>query len=80
MLASASHEVMAKAVTLRLSDSVYAAVQKYAEADRLSTNAFIEALLDVEDMRRRCSDHDLWLQQHPEAVAFSEAWGGPEFR
>lgn len=78
MLASASHEVMAKAVALRLSDS--AAVTKYAEADRLSMNAFIEALLDVEDMRRRCSDHDLWLQQHPEAVAFSEAWGGPEFR
>lgn len=78
MLASASHEVMAKAVTLRLSDS--AAVTKYAEADRLSMNAFIDALLDVEDMRRRCSDHDLWLQQHPEAVAFSEAWGGPEFR
>lgn len=65
---------MAKTVTLRLSDSAYAAVRRYAEADNLSMNAFIENLLDVEDMRRRCAAHDRWMQEHPDAVAFSEAW------
>lgn len=65
---------MAKTVTLRLSDSAYAAVKRYAEADQLSMNAFIEGLLDVEDMRRRCTEHDRWMSDHPEAVAFSEAW------
>ncbi|HPY25868.1 MAG: hypothetical protein QG655_2962 [Actinomycetota bacterium] len=65
---------MAKTVTLRLSDSAYAAVKRYAEADQLSMNAFIEGLLDVEDMRRRCAEHDRWMTDHPEAVAFSEAW------
>ena len=68
------HHAMAKTVTLRLSDSAYAAVKRYAEADKLSMNAFIESLLDVEDMRRRCGAHDRWMQEHPEAVAFSEAW------
>ncbi len=68
------HRAMAKTVTLRLSDSAYAAVRRYAEADNLSMNAFIENLLDVEDMRRRCSAHDRWMQEHPDAVAFSEAW------
>ena len=65
---------MAKTVTLRLSDSAYAAVKRYAEADQLSMNAFIEGLLDVEDMRRRCAEHDRWMTDHPESVAFSEAW------
>ena len=65
---------MAKTVTLRLSDSAYAAVRRYAEADNLSMNAYIENLLAVEDMRRRCGAHDRWMQEHPEAVAFSEAW------
>jgi hypothetical protein len=66
--------MMAKTVTLRLSDSTYAAVKRYAEADKLSMNSFIESLLDVEDMRRRCGDHDRWMRERPEAVAFSEAW------
>jgi len=65
---------MAKTVTLRLSDSAYAAVKRYAEADQLSMNAFIEGLLDIEDMRRRCAEHDRWMTDHPESVAFSEAW------
>ncbi len=65
---------MAKTVTLRLSDNAYAAVRRYAEDDRLSMNAFIEQLLDHEDMRRRCAEHDRWMQEHPEVVAFSEAW------
>jgi hypothetical protein len=25
-------------------------------------------------MRRRCAEHDRWMTDHPEAVAFSEAW------
>jgi hypothetical protein len=37
-------------------------------------NAFIESLLDIEGMRRRCGAHDRWMQERPEAVAFSEAW------
>jgi hypothetical protein len=68
------HDAMAKTVTLRLSDSAYAAVRRYAEADNLSMNAFIESLLDIEGMRRRCGAHDRWMQERPEAVAFSEAW------
>jgi hypothetical protein len=65
---------MARTVTLRLSDTAYAAVKRYAEAECLSMNAFIEHLLDVEDMRQRCIAHDQWMKDHPEAVAFSEAW------
>ncbi|GAA4388007.1 hypothetical protein [Tsukamurella soli] len=65
---------MAKTVTLRLSDSAYEAVKRYADADRTSMNTWIEGVLDVEDMRRRCDAHDRWMQQHPESVAFSEAW------
>ena len=30
--------------------------------------------LDIEDMRRRCNTHHHWMQQHPDAVAFSLAW------
>lgn len=37
-------------------------------------NAWIELLLDVEDMRRRCAAHDQWTSKHPEAVALAEAW------
>jgi hypothetical protein len=73
------HHTVAKTVTLRLSDSAYAAVRRYAEADKLSMNAFIESLLDFEDMRRRCGAHDRWMQEHPEAVAFSEAWADQNF-
>jgi hypothetical protein len=25
-------------------------------------------------MRRRCNAHHHWMQQHPDAVAFGEAW------
>ncbi|WP_084020344.1 toxin-antitoxin system HicB family antitoxin [Mycobacterium avium] len=65
---------MAKTVTLRLSESVYEAVKHYAEADQKSMNAWIETLLDAEDMRRRCAAHDRWMREHPDAAAFSEAW------
>lgn len=65
---------MAKTVTLRLSDGAYEAVKRHAEADQKSMNAWIETLLDAEDMRRRCHAHDLWMRQHPDAVALSEQW------
>ena len=44
--------MMAKTVTLRLSDSAYEAVKQYAEADHKSMNSWIVTLLDAEDMRR----------------------------
>lgn len=65
---------MAKMITLRLSDAAYDAVRNYANADRMSMNSWIEGLLDVEDMRRRCQAHERWLQEHPAAVEFSAAW------
>lgn len=65
---------MARMITLRLSDTAYEAVKRYADADRKSMNSWIESLLDVEDMRRRCAAHDQWLLAHPDAATFSEAW------
>ena len=37
-------------------------------------NSWIEAVLDGEDMRRRCEAHGRWMRESPAAVAFSEAW------
>ena len=37
-------------------------------------NSWIESLLDIEDMRRRCAAHDQWMLAHPDATSFSEAW------
>jgi hypothetical protein len=65
---------MARTITLRLSDTVYETVKRYAEVDQQSMNSWIEGLLDVEDMRRRCAAHDQWMSTHPDAVAFTEAW------
>jgi hypothetical protein len=65
---------MARMITLRLSDSAYEAVKRYADADQQSMNSWIESLLDIEDMRRRCAAHDQWMRSHPDATAFSEAW------
>ena len=65
---------MARMITLRLSDAAYNAVKRYADDDGKSMNAWIESLLDSEDMRRRCAAHDQWMQQHPEFAAFSETW------
>jgi hypothetical protein len=48
------HHPVARTITLRLSDTAYEMVKRYAEADQKSMNFWIEALLDVEDMRRRC--------------------------
>lgn len=65
---------MAKTITLRLSDVAYEAVKRHANGDRQSMNSWIESVLDVEDMRRRCVAHDQWMAAHPDAVAFAEAW------
>ncbi|MDN5916037.1 MAG: hypothetical protein L0I76_13175 [Pseudonocardia sp.] len=65
---------MARTITLRLSDSAYEAVKRHAETDEQSMNSWIEGLLDAEDMRRRCSAHDRYLADRPEAVTFTEAW------
>lgn len=68
------HLVMARTVTLRLSDSAYEAVKQYAEEDQRSMNNWIETVLDAEDMRRRCEAHDRWMREHPQTAAFSETW------
>lgn len=65
---------MARMITLRLSDTAYEAVKRYADADQQSMNSWIESVLDVEDMRRRCAAHDQWMRAHPDATAVSEAW------
>jgi hypothetical protein len=65
---------MAKMITLRLSDAAYEAVKRYADADQTSMNSWIESLLDVEVMRRRCGAHSRWMKENPDARAFSEAW------
>jgi hypothetical protein len=65
---------MARMITLRLSDGAYEAVKRYADADQQSMNSWIENLLDIEDMRRRCTAHDQWMRTHPDATTLSEAW------
>jgi len=65
---------MARTITLRLSEDAYEAVKRYADADRQSMNSWIEGLLDVEDMRRRCAAHGQWMAAHPAVVSFAEAW------
>ena len=61
-------------MTQRLSDRAYATWKHYANEDDTSLNAWIETVLDAEDMRRRCEAHDRWMRDHPEASTFSEAW------
>jgi hypothetical protein len=65
---------MARTITLRLSEDAYEAVKRYADADRQSMNSWIEGLLDVEDMRRRCAAHGRWMAAHPAVASFAEAW------
>ena len=71
--------MVAKTITLRLSDRAYEAVKRYAAEDNQSMNAWVEAVLDVEDMRRRCAAHGDWMSRHPEAASFSEAWADRNF-
>lgn len=61
-------------IKLRLTDTAYEAVRRYAEADQQSMKTWIEQPLRVEDMRRRACAHGQWLASHPEAVAFAESW------
>jgi hypothetical protein len=68
------HAPMAKTITLRLSDDQYDLVKRYADDDRQSMNAWIESLVDVEDMRRRCAAHGQWMADNLGTVAFAEAW------
>ena len=65
---------MARTITLRLSDSAYESVKRHAETDNRSMNAWIEELLDAEDMRRRCAAHNEFLANHPDVVTFTEDW------
>jgi hypothetical protein len=65
---------MARTITLRLSDTAYEAVKRHAEADKRSMNAWIEEVLDAEDMRRRCGAHHEFLTNNPGVVAFTKDW------
>jgi hypothetical protein len=65
---------MARTITPRPSDDQYELVKRYAENDQQSMNAWIESLVDVEDMRRRCTAHGEWMSNNPEAVTFAETW------
>lgn len=71
---SDSIRCMSRTITLRVTETTYDAVKRYAESDEQSMNGWIERVLDAEDMRRRCRAHDRWMSEHPEAVAFAEAW------
>lgn len=66
--------MMARTITLRLSDTAYEAVKRHAEADKRSMNAWIEEVLDAEDMRRRCAAHHQFLANNLDVVAFAEDW------
>lgn len=68
---------MTRTITLRLSDDAYAAVRRHADADQQSMNSWVEAVLDAEDMRRRCAAHSRWMDTNPRvgtaALTFWEA-------
>lgn len=66
---------MARTITLRLSDEAYEAVKRYAETEHTSMNSWIEAVLDAEDMRRRCAEHGAWLRSNPGMAAWAEQSG-----
>jgi hypothetical protein len=64
-----------RTITLRLSDEAYQAVKRYAEADHTSMNAWVEAVLDAEDMRRRCAAHEAWMAANPSVASATLAFG-----
>ncbi|WP_045876259.1 toxin-antitoxin system HicB family antitoxin [Pseudofrankia sp. DC12] len=66
---------MARTITLRLSDEVYEAVKRYAEAEQTSMNAWVEGVLSTEDMRRRCAAHGAWMRAKPGVAAAALAFG-----
>jgi hypothetical protein len=65
---------MVRTITLRLSDNAYAAVKHHAGAAKQSMNTWIEAVLDAEDMRRRCTAHRQFMADNPDVVTFAEGW------
>ncbi|GAT07605.1 uncharacterized protein RMCN_0738 [Mycolicibacterium novocastrense] len=32
------------------------------------------SLVDIDDLRRRCSAHTQWMAKHPDNVTFAESW------
>jgi hypothetical protein len=52
------------------------AVKHHARPGRTSNsmNHWLEGLLDVGDLKRRCTAHDRWMQANPAAAAFSDEW------
>jgi hypothetical protein len=65
MTATAASIGCMRTITLRVSDTKYEAVRRYAEADHVSMNSWLEHLLDAEDIRRRCAAHDAWMRDNP---------------
>lgn len=47
-------------------------MKQHAEDDGLSMNSWVQALLDREDMRRRCAAHERWMANNPDARATAE--------
>lgn len=66
---------MSRTITLRLSEEVYEAVKRYAEAEHTSMNAWVESVLDAEDMRRRCAAHGAWMAANPAVASAALAFG-----
>ncbi|MGV9801602.1 hypothetical protein ACWDTP_26500 [Mycobacterium sp. NPDC003449] len=58
--------------SLRLSNDAYEAVQKHSRDDEKSMNAWLEHLVEAEDMRRRCTAHERYMAEHPEMVEYSK--------
>ncbi|WP_018500851.1 toxin-antitoxin system HicB family antitoxin [Parafrankia discariae] len=71
---------MTRTITLRLSDEAYEAVKRYAEAEHTSMNAWVEGLLDAEDMRRRCAAHGAWMQANPAVTRAALSFGAANQR
>ncbi len=66
--------VMARTISLRLSETAYEAVKRHAGHDQRSMNAWIEEVLDAEDMRRRCAAHHQHLIDNPHLATFAGDW------
>jgi hypothetical protein len=66
--------MIARTITLRLSETAYEAVRRHAEADKRSMNAWIEEALGTQDMRRRCAAHREFLANNPDVAGFAEDW------
>jgi hypothetical protein len=65
---------VARSITVRLSDEVYEAVKRYAEAEHTSMSAWVGGVLDGEDMRRRCAAHGASMRANPDIAAAALAF------